>query len=103
MTSTKAYRWRCVDCGIDVSGGERYMLHDDVWCSSGMHPDGGELCIGCVEKRLQRRLTYRDFTDCPLNRGAFDDIQIPQTTRLLSRLQQPDDTLDSAQLCLPFA
>jgi hypothetical protein len=38
----------------------------------------GCLCIGCLEKRIGRRLKPKDFTDHPFN-------QLPGTPRLLNR------------------
>jgi hypothetical protein len=69
----------CGDCLVDVIEiGERYMVHDAVWP---IEPDGGVLCVGCLEKRIGRRLNARDFTDCLGNRGAW-----PQSERLRSRM-----------------
>jgi hypothetical protein len=44
---------------------EHYMVHPKVWKKAGM--DRGFLCIGCLERRLGRRLTAKDFTDAPIN------------------------------------
>jgi hypothetical protein len=96
--------WLCVDCGINTAPGipdgpttrwrleffgscetrynqftEVYRVRDKVWKRAGMKPRGGCLCIGCLEKRLGRRLNYRDFDpDDVLNR-------LPGTERLLDR------------------
>src|SRR5215472_11880228 len=43
---------------------------------------GGILCVGCVEKRLGRRLTVADFAPLPLDLIK----QCQSTPRLLSRL-----------------
>jgi hypothetical protein len=46
-----------------------------------MKPEGGCLCIGCLEKRLGRRLKPKDFPrDHPLN-----DVRVPGTERLRRR------------------
>jgi hypothetical protein len=37
------------------------MLHDKVWALTGVPYVMGNLHIGCVEKRIGRRLTARDF------------------------------------------
>jgi hypothetical protein len=70
------------------------MVHDHLWCAAGMHPDGGFLCIGCLEGRLGRGLCCDDFTDVLLNdltdrynqflmeRGRF-------SPRLIDRLTTP--------------
>jgi hypothetical protein len=38
-----------------------YMLHDKVWNLTGVPYVFGNLHIGCVEKRIGRRLAARDF------------------------------------------
>jgi hypothetical protein len=38
-----------------------YMLHDHVWAQTGAPFVFGNMHIGCVERRLGRRLTKRDF------------------------------------------
>src|SRR5262245_60324285 len=40
---------------------EIYMVRNSVWKAAGMEPWGGCLCIGCLEKRLGRRLKPKDF------------------------------------------
>jgi hypothetical protein len=95
--------WLCVDCGINTAPGcptrketelaitlhgnaenvitdesEIYTVKDEVWRASGLEGWGGCLCIGCLEKRIGRRLNPDDFPDHPLN-------TIPGTRRLLKR------------------
>lgn len=41
------------------------MVHDELWSRTGL--DHGMLCIGCLEARLGKLLTARDFTDAPIN------------------------------------
>ncbi len=82
--------WHCVDCGFDTGPGcstlhdvyaaqqagdeknfgsiqfvpgrtEIYTVVQEVWDASGVDGEGGCLCIGCLEKRLGRRLTPDDF------------------------------------------
>jgi hypothetical protein len=78
--------WLCVDCGINTAPGipdgpttlreiaatgnsaatidatsEVYMVRESVWKKAGMEPFGGCLCIGCLEKRLGRKLKPKDF------------------------------------------
>lgn len=75
----------CHDCGVDTCSaalGEYYMVTDDVWAASGLAEDGGYLCIGCLETRLERLLTPDDFTDAPVN--WLPDRQ--RSERLLARL-----------------
>jgi hypothetical protein len=53
----------CVDCDADTLAiGHYYMVSNDLWASAGIEPDGGMLCLNCLEKRIGRRLTYDDFT-----------------------------------------
>lgn len=54
------------------------MVHDELWAVAGA--GAGYLCIACLEARLGRRLTARDFTSAPINRPDPWD-----TDRLASR------------------
>jgi hypothetical protein len=47
---------------------------------------GGCLCIGCLEKRIGRRLIADDFADHPFN-------SLPGTPRLMERRGTPYDVL----------
>jgi len=76
----------CVDCNMDTAPNddrrrrgartsEWYMVRDSVWFAAGMpkrepmaKSPGDFLCIGCLEARLGRTLTPRDFTDAIVNR-----------------------------------
>jgi len=61
---------------------EVYAVHDKVWNAAGIDAFGGCLCIGCLEKRLGRKLRPKDFQrDHALNRG-------PGTPRLMDRRGQ---------------
>jgi hypothetical protein len=66
----------CIDCGIDTTD-EYYMVKDDVW-PIGKHD--GMLCIGCLERRINRQLTPTDFTDASINWEG------PKSDRLRNRL-----------------
>lgn len=78
MTRRKS-RFACVDCGVDTGRiSEYYMLLDEVWAAAGNIR--GMLCIGCLEARLGRQLSARDFSDAPLN------FIFPQSARLYDRL-----------------
>jgi hypothetical protein len=60
---------------------EVYTVRDAVWAEAGMEPWGGCLCVGCLEKRLGRKLKWKDFRqDDPLNQP-----DVPGTERLLTR------------------
>jgi hypothetical protein len=59
----------CDDCGIDTlteTFQEYYMVKDNVWLRAKSDKEGF-LCIGCLENRLGRRLSYQDFSECNLN------------------------------------
>jgi hypothetical protein len=101
--------WACIDCGVNTAPGmsnriqveqglatlaltgetgveqvinqqsEVYCVKPAIWKSSGMTEMGGCLCIGCLEKRLGRILTPKDF----LRNHPFHSL--PGTARLRSR------------------
>jgi hypothetical protein len=102
--------WACIDCGIDTAPGlmnreqleqalaldwndqvvnqtvderaEVYTVEPKVWEAAGMELMGGCLCIGCLEKRIGRTLTAKDFV-----RGhPFNSL--PGTKRLLARRER---------------
>src|SRR6476646_7537452 len=95
--------WLCVDCGINTAPGfsdgatalreieekggfgvtigpdsEVYMVRGAIWAKAGMEPFGGCLCIGCLERRLGRKLKPKDFSEHPFN-------GMPGSERLLRR------------------
>lgn len=73
----------CKDCGLDTKKvHEEYMVEDLLWKKAGMKPKDGCLCIGCLERRIDRRLTHRDFTDIPVNFGCTK-----KSRRLKNRLR----------------
>jgi hypothetical protein len=98
--------WLCVDCGVNTSPGmmtrkqidvaliihghaeqtlypnqEVYTVTQEVWRSTGLEDMGGCLCIGCLEKRIGRRLKPKDFVpDHPFNKPDF-----PASKRLRKR------------------
>jgi len=109
LTGAVPESWACVDCGINTAPGlpdrkqvaqflatgslrtsnsimtqfdaftEVYRVKPHVWHAAKMEDNGGCLCIGCLEQRLGRMLTPKDFVRRePLNR-------MPGTERLLSR------------------
>jgi len=72
----------CLDCGIDTDdSNEYYMLKKSVWKETGLTLHEGILCIGCVEVRLGRQLTNKDFEDCALTHGFFK-----MSPRLINRI-----------------
>jgi hypothetical protein len=86
----------CKDCGVDTTPctgkrgcrhkgrWEHYMVRDDVWRAAKMR--NGFLCIGCLEKRIDRELTPKDFTSAPIN----DPDNPWNTSRLADRLGNPN-------------
>jgi hypothetical protein len=49
----------CDDCGLDIwKAGEYVMLSPDIWKGELGLGWKDNLCIGCVEKRLGRRIRY---------------------------------------------
>jgi hypothetical protein len=63
--------FECVDCGRNTSHwcgiDEYYMVHDAVWLQTGLAKFEGMLCIGCLERRIGRKLCRDDFTNYPIN------------------------------------
>jgi hypothetical protein len=106
--------WLCVDCGTNTHPGslsgpeirlalalgrdvsithdhrcEVYHVKDHVWARARMRAWNGCLCVGCIERRLGRQLTPKDFaghdrecwadppcTDRLLNRRGFASVTI---------------------------
>ncbi len=67
-------RFCCEDCGHDTRAmGELYMVESNLWgLASAAWPERGlaqahMLCIGCLERRIDRKLCRFDFTKAPLN------------------------------------
>lgn len=72
----------CADCGVDVRKTHEYgyMVTDEVWAEAGNVE--GYLSIGCLEKRLGRRLVPSDFPDRPINRGRCGAQSAPLLDRM---------------------
>jgi hypothetical protein len=100
--------WLCIDCGMNTAPGhpsgpeirvaftmnpkaslslpltcetEIYDVKDAIWSQAGMRPWNGCLCIGCLEKRLGRKLRPKDFSSHDKKTWA----DFPCTERLLNR------------------
>jgi hypothetical protein len=94
--------WNCIDCGVNTHPGakgrkglladlaaraksrtrfddrtEVYIVRPAVWKRARVAPFGGCLCIGCLEKRLGRKL--KDFN------WHHEFNYMPGTKRLLQR------------------
>ena len=101
--------WLCIDCGVNTAPGlsdrrqteaadiiirggsdgsvgadsEVYCLTDAAWKLTGLEGWSGCLCIGCLEKRIGRRLRPADFEPGhPFN-------EMPGSKRLLKRRGRP--------------
>jgi hypothetical protein len=56
-------RFCCVDRGkCTLCSDEYYMVRDELWAASGVEPNGGMLCLLCLERRIGRALTTADWT-----------------------------------------
>jgi hypothetical protein len=71
-----------------TSESEIYTVTSSVWKAAGMEPDGGCLCIKCLEKRLGRELKPQDFE---LDNG-FNIPGMPGTPLLLRRRAGLEET-----------
>jgi hypothetical protein len=69
---------RAVHQSVDGNS-EVYTVRRTVWRTAGMAEFGGCLCIGCLEKRLGRKLRPKDFA------SNHPFASLPGTARLLSR------------------
>lgn len=69
----------CMDCKKDTWD-EYYMLYMRIWKRANPKIKG-KLCIDCVEARLGRKLTAKDFTKKPIN-----TLDFKRSAKLKSRL-----------------
>lgn len=77
----------CHDCGVDTHiRNEYYMVYNDIWETVAKDVGLGFLCIGCLEKRLKRKLNSADFTHWPVNSYPRNCYSI----RLWRRLHERD-------------
>jgi hypothetical protein len=86
--------FRCVDCGkCTLSSDEYYTVDNALWGeTAGMAPDGGMLCLACLERRIGRPLTFADFTALPPTQKVW-------RRHLAARSAPPDP--EPVQLDLP--
>jgi len=94
--------WLCADCRVNTAPGfpdgptlravfamggsceatlgtehEVYVVRSRIWAKAGMRPWGGCLCIGCLERRLDRQLAPRDFSPgAELNRLSAGSMRL---------------------------
>jgi hypothetical protein len=77
----------CHDCKRETNhhktdNAEFYMVLDTIWEDAVKSENVDFLCIGCLEKRIDRKLTPADFTGAPLNNWSG----FRRSRRLRSRL-----------------
>jgi len=92
----------CKDCGNDISIwgiAEWFMVSDKVWEASGAGKED-DLCVGCLEKRMGRKLSPDDFG----GPGGFFPVNkiFEHSPRLRNRLGKTRemDTVDGLVLDL---
>lgn len=75
--------FNCEDCKQNLVhlGEFAYIVNDNVWNDAGK---ARMLCVKCLEKRIGRQLTKKDFEDMPLNNPKYDNIR---SNRLKKRMQ----------------
>lgn len=81
----------CAVCGVDCfKNDEYYMVFRDVWHQIPLEFHHRQLCIGCLEETIGRKLDSKDFSECPLN------YCISGSERLMDRLGKHFRLLDDA-------
>lgn len=77
-------KWLCLDCKIDTGKiTEHYFINTNLWMRL-VGTNKGMLCIGCLEKRLGRKLIPYDFTNCYINKPKYNGM----SERLLNRISE---------------
>jgi hypothetical protein len=76
-------KWKCLDCKIDT-GDEHYFVHTTLWLSA-VGSKTGMLCIGCLERRIGRKLTPEDFTAAYINHLDFGIKSVRLVNRLMGK------------------
>jgi len=81
-------RFLCLDCKVNTRIiDEYYTLFDHIWLAVNPRRNG-MLCIGCLEKRLGRMVTYEDFRpEVPINQLELNHL-FPKSARLIDRLSR---------------
>jgi len=75
-------KFLCLDCGIDTGKiSEFYFINTQLWLSV-MPSIHVMACVGCLEKRLGRKLQLCDFTDCYINDPKKNAMSIRLQERL---------------------
>jgi hypothetical protein len=78
----------CCDCCVDtIAMGEFYAVSDAVWQQA--NPGFVRfLCIGCLERRLGRKLVPADFLGVPINKSPGNSDRM--NNRLSGLVRIPD-------------
>lgn len=64
-------KFACLDCGMDTGKShEFYFVNTQLWLSV-VGSTSGMLCVGCLEKRIGRKLVASDFPDVSINRPGL--------------------------------
>jgi hypothetical protein len=74
-TKQRRRKYECVDCGGNP---DCPMLLDSIWAGVAARSDF--LCVSCVERRLDRRLTLADLKPCGLTRTILKMVERAQCT-----------------------
>src|SRR5262249_8583541 len=90
MTKLHGRALGCQDCGAMLMcrsflggvDGDWCMLKDWVWRAATLGTDTRFLCIGCIERRIGRKLTASDF-----KRSAKVNFTGNKSTRLRQRMK----------------
>lgn len=83
ISSKSRSKWKCLDCDVDTGKiGEHYFVHDHIWFSV-VNSQKGMLCVGCIEKRLGRKLNKNDFPKVIINNPKFES----KSSRLMDRIK----------------
>lgn len=64
---------KCMDCKIEtMRNNNYYMIHNELWNKFATADGKGFLCVECLEKRMGRKLTKEDLTDCIANKWFME-------------------------------
>lgn len=75
----------CYDCLYKTMADEYYMVLDELWEAAIGNTRIKFLCVGCIEKRLGRKLVSADFTDAPVNDLGHPAFNV-RSRRLIERM-----------------
>lgn len=82
MSKSNRVKFKCKDCSVDTGRiYEHYFIETELWLSA-VGSKTGMLCIGCLEKRIGRRLKPIDFPKVTIN----DPRMTTMSSRLMSRI-----------------